>query len=232
MKCVKELLPFDRPREKMKKNGAQALSNIELLAVIIGSGMQGRDVFAVSKDILKLAQTDFNSITISKLIDIQGVGIAKAAQIMASIEFARRLLIKDEIKITSSDDILKMTEDLKNKKQEYFITITLDGAHNLIQKRIVFVGTLNQTLVHPREVFADAITDRAADIVLVHNHPSGSLKPSKEDLAITKKLEEVGKIVGINVMEHIIISKAGYYSFQENNMLNLSEQKIVKFSKK
>lgn len=223
MKCVKELLPFDRPREKMKKNGAQALSNIELLAVIIGSGMQGRDVFAVSKDILKLAQTDFNSITIKKLIDIQGVGIAKAAQIMASIEFAKRLLIKDEIKITSSDDILKMTEDLKNKKQEYFITITLDGAHNLIQKRIVFIGTLNQTLVHPREVFADAITDRAADIVLVHNHPSGSLKPSKEDLAITKKLEEAGKIVGINVMEHIIISKTGYYSFQENNMLNLSD---------
>jgi DNA repair protein RadC len=181
--------------------------------------MQGRDVFAVSKDILKLAQTDFNSITIKKLIDIQGVGIAKAAQIMASIEFAKRLLIKDEIKITSSDDILKMTEDLKNKKQEYFITITLDGAHNLIQKRIVFIGTLNQTLVHPREVFADAITDRAADIVLVHNHPSGSLKPSKEDLAITKKLEEAGKIVGINVMEHIIISKTGYYSFQENNML-------------
>jgi len=219
MKHIKELPDFDRPREKMKKKGTQALSDIELLAVILGSGIKGRDVFAVSRDILKIAQTDFNNITINNLTNLEGIGIAKAAQIMAAIEFSKRFLIKEEIKIKSSSDIVKIADDLKNKKQEYFLTLTLDGAHNLIQKRVVFIGTLNQTLIHPREIFADAITDRAADIILVHNHPSGTLAPSKEDLLITKKLEEAGKIVGINVIEHIIISKTGYYSFQENNML-------------
>ncbi|MHB1661017.1 MAG: RadC family protein [bacterium] len=221
MKRIKELPDFDRPREKMKKNGAQALSDIELLAVILGSGIKGRDVFMVSKDILKIVQADFNNININNLINIEGIGIAKAAQIMAAIEFSKRFLIKEEIKIKSSDDIVKIADDLKNKKQEYFLTLTLDGAHNLIQKRIVFIGTLNQTLIHPREIFADAVTDRAADIILVHNHPSGSLEPSKEDMAITKKLEEAGKIVGINIIDHIIISKTGYYSFQENNMLSI-----------
>ena len=112
---------------------------------------------------------------------------------------------------------------LKNKKQEYFIVITLDGAHNLIQKRVVFIGTLNRTLIHPREIFADALTDRAADIVLIHNHPSGSLEPSREDLDITRQLEDAGKILGINILDHIIISKSGYYSFQENKRLNLVE---------
>jgi DNA repair protein RadC len=113
-----------------------------------------------------------------------------------------------------------MTEELKNKKQEYFLTFTLDGAHNLIQKRTVFIGTLNQSLVHPREIFADAITDRAAGIIFVHNHPSGNIEPGKEDISITNKLIEVGKLVGINVIEHIIVSKDGYFSFNEKGMIN------------
>ncbi len=165
-------------------------------------------------------QKDFNGINLKSLKNIDGVGVAKASQIIAAIEFSKRSLIKDRIKITCSNDVVKMAEELKNKRQEYFLTLTLDGAHNLIQKRTVFIGILNQSLIHPREVFADAITDRAAGIIFVHNHPSDSVKPSKEDISITNRLIEVGKLVGINVVDHIIVSKAGYFSFDEEGILN------------
>lgn len=122
------------------------------------------------------------------------------------------------------DDVLRLTEELKDKKQEYFLSLTLDGASNLIQKRIVFIGTLNHSIVHPREIFADAITDRAAGIIFVHNHPSGDSEPSKQDIEITKRLVEVGKIVGIEVIDHIIIGKDGYYSFQGEGMLKKDEK--------
>jgi DNA repair protein RadC len=214
MKNIKDIPKFDRPREKMDRNGPQVLSDIELLAVLLGSGIKGKDVFKVARDILKLVQKDFN-----------GVGAAKASQIIAAIEFSKRFLIKDRIKITCSNDIIKMTEELKDKKQEYFLTFTLDGAHNLIEKRTVFIGTLNQNLVHPREIFADAITDRAAGILFVHNHPSGNTEPSKGDISITDRLIEVGKLMGINVVDHIIVSKDGYFSFNEKGMINREGEK-------
>jgi len=220
MKNIKDIPKFDRPREKMERNGPQVLSDIELLAVLLGSGIKGKDVFKVARDILKLVQKDFNGINVKSLKNIEGVGAAKASQIIAAIEFSKRFLIKDRIKISCSNDIIKMTEELKDKKQEYFLTFTLDGAHNLIEKRTVFIGTLNQNLVHPREIFADAITDRAAGILLVHNHPSGNTEPSKEDISITDRLIEVGKLIGIDVVDHIIISKDGYFSFNEKGMIN------------
>jgi DNA repair protein RadC len=220
MKSIKNIPKFDRPREKIERNGPQALSDIELVAVLLGSGIKGKDVFKVARDILKLAQKDFNGINLRALKSIDGVGIAKASQIMAAIEFSKRFLIKDRVKITCANDVVKMVDGLKNKRQEYFLTLTLDGAHNLIQKRTVFIGTLNQSLVHPREVFADAITDRSAGIIFVHNHPSGSIKPSKEDIYITDRLIKVGELVGISVVDHIIVSKNGYFSFEEEGMLN------------
>ena len=126
----------------------------------------------------------------------------------------------ETIQIKSSDDILKLTDDLKNKKQEHFVTITLDGAHNVIQRRIVFIGTLNKSIVHPREIFAGAISDRAADIILVHNHPSGSLKPSPEDINSTERLVKAGEILEIKILDHVIVSRKGYYSFLENGLIN------------
>jgi len=219
MKKIHLIPKFDRPREKMEQRGSQALSNLELLAVLLGSGIKDKDVFEVAKDILKLAQEDFNNITLEKLKNIEGVGLAKACQIMAAIEFSKRFLIKDGIKIRNADDVMRLTEELRDKKQEYFLSFTLDGASNLIQKRIVFIGTLNNSIVHPREVFADAISDRAAGIIFVHNHPSGDPTPSKQDIEITKRLVEVGKIVGIEVIDHVIISKNGNFSFQAEGML-------------
>jgi len=219
MKKIKNIPEFDRPREKMEKKGAKALSDLELLAVLLGSGIQGKDVFEVARDILKLAQGDFDNINLEKLRDIEGVGLAKACQIMAAIEFSKRFLVKEGIKVKNIDDVAKLVEELRAKKQEYFLSLTLDGASYLIQKRIVFIGTLNHSIVHPREVFADAISDRAAGIIFVHNHPSGNIDPSKEDIAITNRLLEVGKMVGIEVIDHVIISKDGCFSFQAEGML-------------
>ena len=220
MKDIKSIPKFDRPREKLHKRGMKSLSDLELLAVILGSGTKGKDVFKVSKEMLKILRQDFNNISFEKLKSIEGVGDAKASQILAAIEFARRFLTKDEFKINSAEDVVSIAEELKTKKQEYFLTLTLDGSNTLIQKRIVFIGTLNESLVHPREVFADAITDRAASIIFVHNHPSGTVNPSKEDIAITDRLVRVGKLVGINVLDHIIISRKGYFSFSENGLLS------------
>ncbi|ACI21441.1 MULTISPECIES: RadC family protein [Thermodesulfovibrio] len=219
MKKIKSIPNFDRPREKMEKKGAKALSDLELLAVLLGSGIKGKDVFEVARDILKLTQEDFNNLNLDNLKNIEGVGLAKACQIMAAIEFSKRFLLKEGIKIKNVDDVLKITEELKDKKQEYFLSLTLDGASNLIQKRTVFIGTLNHSIVHPREIFADAISDRAAGIIFVHNHPSGDSEPSKQDIEITKRLVEIGKMLGIEVIDHIIISKNGYYSFQAEGML-------------
>lgn len=219
MKKIKNIPKFDRPREKMQKKDVKALSNLELLAVLLGSGVRGKDVLEVAKDILKLVEKDFENLTLNKLKSVEGIGLAKASQIIAAIEFSKRFLLKEGIKIRHAEDIVKLVEELKNKKQEYFLTFTLDGANNLIQKRTVFIGTLNQSLVHPREVFADAITDRAAGIIFVHNHPSGNVEPSKEDISITKKLIEAGKIIGINVIDHIIVGKSEFYSFKERGLL-------------
>ena len=220
MKRIKTLPQFDRPREKMEQKGAKALSNLELLAVLLGSGIKGKGVFEVAKDILNLTKDNFDSINIETLKNIEGVGLAKACQIMAAIEFAKRFLIKEGIKIKNTEDVVNLTRELKDKKQEYFLSLTLDGASNLIQKRTVFIGTLNQSIVHPREIFADAISDRAAGIIFVHNHPSGDVEPSKEDMALTKRLVDTGKIVGIEVIDHVIIGKDGHFSFQSEGMLN------------
>ncbi len=219
-KPIKETPKVDRPREKLKAKGVKALSNEELLMVILGKGMKGRDVRVLAKDILKEVERAPENINLENMRNIQGIGLAKATQIMASFEFAKRYLVKDGIKIRNADDILKLVEDIRNKKQEYFITLTLTGASDLIEKRTVFIGTINQSIVHPREIFANAISDRAAGIVFVHNHPLDDPNPSDDDIGITNRLCEVARIVGIQVVDHIIVSKRDYFSFQAEGLLN------------
>jgi len=220
---IKELPEFDRPREKLEKLGPRALSNIELIAVLLGKGTRVKDVYQLSKEIIACVENDFENLNFTTLMKIDGLGKTRACQILAAIEFSQRYLLQDDVKIQSAGDVYKLVNDLKEKKQEYFVTLTLDGAARLIQKRVVFIGTLNQSLVHPREVFADAILDRAAGIICVHNHPSGNIQPSREDIAVTKKLVEAGKIIGIRIMDHVIIGKNTYYSFQAGGLLNNGE---------
>ncbi len=219
MKSINELYKHDRPREKLLAKGAGALKEYELLAILLGSGTQGKDVIKLSKEIVKLLDDDFESLTLNRLIEIHGLGQAKAMQILSSIELSRRYLIKQNIKITSAEDVYHELKEYSTKKQEYFLVITLDGASHIIKKRIISIGTLNQSLVHPREVFADAVSDRAAGIIIAHNHPSGQLEPSIEDKRVTKRLKEVGTIMGIELLDHVILSREGYLSLREEGLV-------------
>ena len=220
MKRIKELPEFSRPREKLKEKGAKALSDEDLIALILGSGTKGQDVRTMAAEIAKLIANKKGKVTLEELSQVDGIGLAKAAQILASFEIARRYMAKETLKISDAKDVLPLLSDIVNKQQEYFICISLNGANEVIEKRIVTVGLLDKSQVHPREVFADVITDRAASIILAHNHPSGELKPSNSDLKIHDQLVEAGKILGIKVLDHIIVSRKGYYSFQEAGLIH------------
>jgi len=219
MKTIKELHKDDKPREKLVKKGVKALKNDELLAVLLGSGIQGKDVRKLSKEIVGLLDNSFETLSLEKLLKIHGLGLAKASQILSAIELAKRYSSQSNKKITSAKDVYEELKAFSTKQQEYFLVITLDGASHIINTRTVFIGTLNQTLVHPREVFADAIADRAAGIIIAHNHPSGTLSASRADIQITERLEEVSKLVGIELLDHVILARDGFYSFNEEGLL-------------
>ncbi len=219
MKTIKELYQHDKPREKLARNGAESLKNEELMAVLLGSGIRGKDVRKLSKEIIVLFEQSFDTLNLDKLCNIHGLGVAKASQVLAAIELSKRYLIRDNPHITSAEDVYKELYSFSTKKQEYFLMITLDGASHIINTRTVFIGTLNQSMVHPREVFADAISDRAAGIIIAHNHPSGRLEASRADIQITQRLKEVAKLVGIELLDHVILSKNGFYSFSDEGLL-------------
>ena len=160
-----------------------------------------------------------DELSLKDLCDIHGLGIAKASQILASLELSKRYLIKSNKRITDAKDVYDELKAFSTKSQEHFLTITLDGASHIINTRTIFIGTLNQSLVHPREVFADAIADRAAGIIIAHNHPSGTLEASRADVQITQRIKEVSKLVGIELLDHVILSKQGYYSFSDEGLL-------------
>ena len=219
MKKIKELPEFSRPREKLREKGAEALSNTELIAILLGSGNKDHDVMTLASKVAKLLSDNNGKLTLDALSNLDGIGLAKASQILAGFELARRHIVKESVKITETKDVLPLISDISNKQQEYFICISLNGASELIEKRIVTVGLLDKSQVHPREVFADVITDRAASVIFAHNHPSGELKPSNSDLKIHEQLTEAAKILGIKVLDHIIVSKREYYSFQESGLI-------------
>jgi len=216
---IKDIPNFDRPREKLAAKGPEALSDPELLAILLGSGIKGKDVLNVSRAILRKLDKNKEKIEIKTLLSIDGIGFAKACQILASIEFARRRLLRESIVIHKADDVLPIISYIADKKQEYFLCVSLNGANEVIGNRVVTVGLLNANQIHPREVFAEAISDRAAAVILAHNHPSGSLKPSPDDIAATRQLVEAGKILGIEVLDHIIIAKKGYLSLKEKGLM-------------
>lgn len=197
----------------MVKFGASNLSDLELLRVLIGSGNKQVSAQDISKQILKVLKEKGSAVSFDDLLTIKGMGIAKTSEIIALFELGKRYLMPaDNPVISTTDDAVEQLKDIRDKKQEYFVVLTLDGANRLISNTIVFQGTLNQSLVHPREIFAKAIEDRAASIIVAHNHPSGNPDPSTEDIEITTKLKSAGKLLGIKVLEHIVVSKYSYRS--------------------
>ena len=222
MKQIKDLYEKDKPREKLLLKGATALSNRELIALIFGSGGKDHPLMTISKDIETLLEDEkLDALDMKKLSSIQGVGTSKACQLIAAFELAKRFYIESEKPlIRTPKDLLPLLKDYAEKKQEHFLTVTLDGSRRVINVHLTFIGTLNYAPLHPREVFAVACTDRAASIIVAHNHPSGTLTPSDKDKAVTKQLRDVGFMMGIELLDHIIFSKGnGFFSFAGNGIL-------------
>ncbi len=215
IKKLTDLPKLDRPREKLQTKGAEGLSDLELLAILLGSGIKGHDVMTVANRILKVLDANNGKPNLEVLQKIEGVGPAKATLIVASLELARRRIRPEGLKITFPTDVLPLISHFADRKQEHFICISINGANEVITSRVISVGLVNKTQVHPREVFADPITDRASAIIVAHNHPVGSLTPSKEDIEVTKRLKTAGETLGIELLDHIIFNQKGYYSFLE-----------------
>ena len=218
-KSIKELQDFDKPREKLFERGAKALKDYELIAVMLGSGVKGKDVLQLSKEIEKLLKSEFENLDLEKLLEIKGLGIAKAATLLSAIELSKRYLLKQHKTISNASEAYEEFKDIADKRQEYFVALYLDGANRILEKRTLFIGTVNKSLVHPREVFAPAMELRAASLIVAHNHPSGELQPSQADIAITQKLAQSAEILGIELLDHLIVTRDGYFSFEENGLI-------------
>ncbi len=202
-----ELKKTEFPREKMEKYGAKRLRNFELIAIILGSGIKGCNVLELARKIEKLiTQKSANNVTLEDLRKIRGLGKAKAIQILAVISLADRFRNESSIELLSVKDVWNLCADFRSSKKEHIVAFYLDTQQKLIERRIVSVGTLDASLLHPREVFESALQLSAAGVILAHNHPSGSLEPSDEDIAITKRISDAGDLLGITLVNHIIVS--------------------------
>ena len=205
-----------RPREKLQARGAEALSDYELLMAIIGSGTQYADVTKLAREVQKLLKEKGSELAYEDLLNVKSLGPAKATNIMAGFELWRRQFeVSERPIIDSPEKAVEQLVDVRDKKQEYFVCLTLDGANRLIAKRIITIGTLTASLVHPREVFAEAITDRAASIIVAHNHPSGHPQPSHSDIAVTDRLKSALELVDIRLVDHFIIGGTSATSLAE-----------------
>jgi DNA repair protein RadC len=218
---IQKLPKFDRPREKLIRYGQERLSNAELLAVILGKGKKDKNAIELAKELLReFPDKKWINITLSELKIISGIGDVKASQILSCLEFCKRVLKgKKAVLILSPKDVWEELKDVRSSKKENFYVFYLDVRNQVINKDLISIGTLNMSLVHPREVFESAIKNSAAQIILSHNHPSGEVKPSEEDIDLTKRLIKAGDILGIEVIDHVIVSNFDYFSMKENKVI-------------
>jgi DNA repair protein RadC len=222
---VHDLPLSERPRERLFKLGSEALSAQEVLALILGRGIKDESVMVTSQKLL----SRFGSLkgvanaSIEELTRTKGIGPAKAAQIKAALELSRRLegdaADKPKRVLKSPDDVAaEVRSQLKGRKKEHFLVLSLDTRNRLINRKLVSIGSLDTSIVHPREVFKEAVSSCAASVIFVHNHPSGDPEPSKEDIELTKRLAKAGEIMGIDVLDHIIVCDRSYLSLKAKNL--------------
>jgi len=221
---IKDWPESSRPRERLRQKGPENLKDAELLAILLGSGYQGKNVLQLAKSVLKKYKIKrLSSVGYDELIKIKGISQAKACLILAAMELAKRALkFKDDQTlpiIKSVKDVVAQAVYMRNKTREHLLVLFLNARNEMVFKRPMFVGTLNANLVHPREIFEEAVRQNAAGIVLVHNHPSGDAEPSEDDLKITRRLFEAGKIMGVDVLDHIILAKTKVFSFKEKKLI-------------
>lgn len=222
----KKIPSSDRPRERLLNNGSESLSNEELISIILRTGTKNMSVKEVSLKLLEeLGNIEkLKDISINSLMKIEGIGRTKAIEIKAALELGKRVYMRndilDNVLLNSADLIYEYFKNiLSDKKQEYFYCVYLDNKGKYIDKKCLFIGTINSSIVHPREVFKEAYLNSASSFICIHNHPSGDVNPSKEDKYLTNRLNELGVIHGIKLLDHIIIGKNSYFSFFDNNLL-------------
>ncbi|OGW33024.1 MAG: hypothetical protein A2X58_10415 [Nitrospirae bacterium GWC2_56_14] len=218
-KPIKQIPKQDRPREKLLAKGPRALSDQELLAVLLGKGTPQMDVMTLAAKVSRAIDEKGLDVQVDDLTGFEGVGDAKATLILAAIEFARRRIKPEGVKITTPADILPLIRHFADRKQEHFLAITINGANEVLNVRVVSIGLVDRTPVHPREVFADVVADRASGVIVAHNHPSGHLDPSTADMETTRQLRQAGEIMGIDLLDHIIFNRSSYFSFLESGRL-------------
>lgn len=222
---IKDIKEEERPRERLLSQGVNALSNEELLAIILKTGTKNKSVKLLALDILNLVDniTDLKEMTINKLLEVKGIGKVKAIELLATIELGKRINIEkrtSKIKYNNPRDTYLSNKNLfLDKKQEYFYCIYLNNKNEFIERKLLFMGTVNRSVVHPREVFKYAYLSSATGIICMHNHPSGDVTPSKDDIVFTKALVEVGRIQNIPILDHIIMGDEDYYSFNDHGII-------------
>ena len=218
---IKDKPRHERPREKLMKYGADKLTDAELLAILLRTGTSDKDVITFAKSILRIFENEkILNAGIQDLQKVSGLGDAKACEIIACFELGKRFLKGKKIQIfLQPEQIWEAVKDIHKAKKEHFIVFYLDTRNQEIKRETISIGTINASLVHPREVFEVAISCSAVGIMLVHNHPSNNPDPSDNDISVTRRLVEAGNLLGIEVLDHIIVTKSGYYSFKQNNLL-------------
>lgn len=223
---IKDIPISERPREKLKSIGVNNLSDSELIAIILKTGTRKKSVNDLSLELLNKYNIEYlKDISINELMNINGIGEVKAIELVASIELGKRIVLKKNNKLRKLVNAKDIWEDSKylfnNLKQEYFYALYFNNKNELIERKLLFMGTINNSVVHPREIFKEAYKVSASSIVCMHNHPSGDINPSREDIRFTESLVKTGYIQGIPVLDHIIVGEDSFYSFYDNNRLNI-----------
>lgn len=223
MPKLKNLAKHEMPREKMLEKGVENLKDYELMAILLRTGVAGKNVLEIAKEILKKFPTKkLLTLDLKSLSKIKGIGTGKACLLLSAFELTKRALAVEDNNlpiISSAKEAVAQLQELRTAKKEHLVVLYLNARNQLIHKEIISVGTLNANLVHPREVFKSAIDYLAASIIIAHNHPSGGAEPSDNDLTTTNRLKEAGKIMGIEVIDHIILTQTSFFSLKERNML-------------
>jgi DNA repair protein RadC len=208
------------PRERLSKEGPEALSDRELLAVLLNTGIKGKNVKVLAEEVLEELDKTKGIPPVDKLAALPGLGLSKASAVAAMLELGRRRWCESHAVLRSPSDVFALIRHYGDRRQERFLSISLNGAHEALAVRVVTVGLVNRTIVHPREVFSDPLQDRASAVCVAHNHPSGKLDPSDEDDEITRRLQNAAEILGLRFLDHLIFSESGYYSYNQAGLIH------------
>jgi DNA repair protein RadC len=219
---IRDIEETDRPRERLLELGPGVLSDADLIAVLFGSGSAGESVTEVAARVARSVNLRrIRNVSVEELVGIKGMGPARAAQLLAAAEIGRRLWPDgDQIPlIRGPESVYELTHDIRHSNREHFIGFYLNSRNQVLRREIISIGSLNASIVHPREVFVPAIAVSAASLILAHNHPSGDPTPSEEDLAITRRIHEAGRLLGIELLDHVIVAREAYASFKERRLI-------------